>query len=176
MKNLLATMAILGMSLGGMAIAQPVPAEMPPADYSGRDFVDSKGCVFQRMVFSGVVGWVALLGADGEQVCAPVQPAKPDAEPAAAQTPAKETAPVAKPEKSATLPKGFWVQVGAFGQTANAEAEVAALKKMGFSVMTTPVKKGRFIAVLAGPFADRGAAAAALKVLQPRYPEAFTRP
>ena len=177
MKNLLAAMAVFWMSLAGMAAAQPVPAEMPPAGYVGRDFVDSKGCVFQRVVFNGVPGWVALLGADGAQVCTPVQPVEPAAaEPAAAQAPAEESAPEAKPEKAAALPNGFWVQVGAFGQTANAEAEAGTLKKMGYPVLTTPVKKGRFIAVLAGPFADRAAAAAALTALQPRYPEAFTRP
>lgn len=46
--------------------AQPLrPAEEPPADFAGRQFIDSSGCVFLR---EGKL-WVARLGRDGGPVC-----------------------------------------------------------------------------------------------------------
>ena len=173
MKNHAAIAAVSGAVLWGLAVVQPVFAEMPPAEYAGREYIDSQGCIFQRVVFNGAVGWVALLAADGTQVCTPLQPAS---EPAAANEATDEGAAQEEPTKPATLPNGYWVQIGAFARVANAEAQAKALKEMGYSVVTVPVKKGRFIAVLAGPFDDRAATATALGKLRARYPEAFARP
>ncbi len=173
MKNLAMIAAFSMMTAARAALAQPVPAEAPPAGYAGRDYVDSRGCTFQRLVFNGTVAWVALLGADGAQICTPVVvPAESqEVAPAAA---AAVDAP--KPGVSPALPAGYWVQVGAFGAAANAERAIAQLKTLGFSGLKWPVKAGRLTAALAGPFADRAAADEALRFLLASFPQAFRRP
>jgi hypothetical protein len=45
------------------------PAEMPPADYAGRSYVDSTGCVFQRAGVSGTMIWVPYLSAERTPIC-----------------------------------------------------------------------------------------------------------
>ena len=170
MKNLAMIAAFSAMTAAPAALAQPVPAEEPPAGYSGRDYVDSRGCTFQRLVFNGTVAWVALLGADGAQVCTPVvAPAgRQDAAPAASDAPKRAVSPA--------LPAGYWVQVGAFQAAANADRAIAQLQELGFPVLKWPVKAGQLTGALAGPFADRAAADEALRLLLARFPEAFTRP
>lgn len=170
MKNLARIAAFSAMMAAGAAVAQPVPAELPPAGYSGRDYVDSRGCTFQRLVFNGAVTWVALLGADGAQVCTPV------VAPAAPQDVAPATVDAPKRAVSPALPAGYWVQVGAFSAAANAERAVAQVKELGFPALKWPVKAGRLTAALAGPFADRAAADDARQHLLARFAEAFTRP
>ncbi|WP_347266985.1 SPOR domain-containing protein [Paracoccus sp. (in: a-proteobacteria)] len=49
------------------ALAQSaVPAEVPPADFTARQYVDSRGCVFWR---DGSDRWQARLARDGTQIC-----------------------------------------------------------------------------------------------------------
>lgn len=70
------------------------PAEPPPADFAGRQYVDSAGCVFLRSTVGGVVSWVPLFDAERRAVCndpdeavaesAPTEPAAVLPEPEAA--------------------------------------------------------------------------------------------
>jgi len=66
--------------LGGPALAQSGaggPAELPPAAFSGRQYVDSRGCVFLRAEPGGAGAWVPRLARDGTPLCGfrPSQPA-----------------------------------------------------------------------------------------------------
>lgn len=47
------------------AAEMPKPAELPPADFAGAQYIDSKGCVFMREGRD----WVARQGLDGAQIC-----------------------------------------------------------------------------------------------------------
>lgn len=67
----LRTLAFLLLApLCGPAFAQTGPAEPPPESFTGREFVDSKGCLFQRAGVSGTTVWVARTDAANVPICA----------------------------------------------------------------------------------------------------------
>ncbi|MGJ8616168.1 MAG: SPOR domain-containing protein [Sulfitobacter sp.] len=106
-KRVLA-IAVLAGSLGVGAlhaqIREQQPAEFPPASYKGKQYVDSRGCVFIRAGIDGNVAWIPRVTRARKTVCG-FQPSLAGQvasapEPTAAVAPAEiavNTAPVAKP-------------------------------------------------------------------------------
>lgn len=75
-----------------------LPAEFPPADYDGNQYVDSAGCAFIRAGVSGVTNWVPRMSRAREQLCG-FQPtfATPPAPDPAPVTAEADPAPIAVP-------------------------------------------------------------------------------
>lgn len=105
-SGLLATAAIVALSgpvgVQAQSSNKVVPAEFPPASYAGRQYVDSKGCVFIRAGVDGAVTWVPRVTRGRQQVCG-FQPTLSGAQIAAARAP-RATADPAPAATAAVAP------------------------------------------------------------------------
>lgn len=62
--------AVLGaLSCASVGWAQDGPAERPPASFNGTQYVDSRGCVFNRFEVNGRAEWAPRVSATGDPVC-----------------------------------------------------------------------------------------------------------
>jgi cell division septation protein DedD len=182
MRLLLAAGMVL--ALVGPALARdPIrPAELPPADYAGLQYVDSKGCMFVRAGRVGEVVWIPRVSREGVPVCGnpPSGQRVPVAEEGAATTfvpgAAERKGDAASPPVgSVAAPGGYFVAVGSFGVAANTEKAEEKLRALGYGAIRGRVDGGAetLTTVFAGPFADAGAAAEARQALRENgFPDA----
>lgn len=101
-KTLAGIVIMAALAQAAPLLAQDGPAEAPPEGFSGRQYVDSRGCVFLRAEVAGDVEWVPRLTAAREPLCGfrPTAEAAEDTPAAAAEAPAQ--AAQARPEAPAT--------------------------------------------------------------------------
>lgn len=141
----LAALVLATFLTGGSAVAAQgtEPAELPPAGFSGNQYVDSKGCVFLRAGLGDTTNWVARLGRDRKPVCGyaptltasttPAAAPEPAAEPAAtpAPPPAVKTTAAVKPAVAAAKPAAPRARKPAQGPAEPSTLALVATKRVG---------------------------------------------
>jgi hypothetical protein len=157
------------------AEAEPLrPAELPPADYAGLQYVDSKGCMFARAGNGTEVLWIPRVSRQGVPVCGnpPSGQRVPVVEEIGVQPvpiPSPTTAPAAEAKG------GYFVAVGSYRQEDNADRAEARLAELNYATVRGRVQGAgsTVVTVFAGPFEDAETAASARTALKKAgFPEA----
>lgn len=92
-----ATWGVQGLSVQAKTLREAeIPAEFPPASYKGKQYVDSRGCVYIRAGINGVTNWVPRVTRSREALCG-YQPTFAKAGTAPAATAPAPTAPADVP-------------------------------------------------------------------------------
>lgn len=65
----LAALLVSTVSVSAQGLQVSPPAEAPPASFDGRQYVDSRGCVYVRAGVDGAVNWVPRVGRDRQPIC-----------------------------------------------------------------------------------------------------------
>ena len=103
----------------GVAQSALGPAELPPTDFSGSQFVDSSGCAFVRATVNSVDSWIPRVDRDRNPICN-FEPTFAAAEPSAA-----EEVPVERAVQAETAEAETEVGAANEGQEALADADTA---------------------------------------------------
>lgn len=176
LRVLLGAMAGLVLLAAAPGLAQSIrPAETPPADYAGQQYVDSQGCMFLRAGTPGKVVWVPRVTRQGMPMCGnpPSGLQVPVAEEGVAPSPAVgETAITTSPTAVGT--GSHFVAVGSFGVAANVDKALARLQALNYPSARGKAAGGTgLVTVYAGPFETAELAAQARTELRARgFPDA----
>jgi hypothetical protein len=137
----------------GVARDRVQPAELPPPDYAGQQYVDSKGCLFMRAGTAQAPLWLPRVTRQGVPLCGnpPSGRRVPVVEEGAAA--GNGVAPAAEKEPAPVV-AGYFVAVGSFGVAANVDRAAARLAALNYRVARGAAAGGGLVTVYAGPFAD----------------------
>lgn len=158
-----------------IAEAEPLrPAELPPANYAGLQYVDSKGCMFARAGNGTEVLWIPRVSRQGVPVCGnpPSGQRVPVVEEVGVQP---VPAPSATSAPAAGATGGYFVAVGSFSQADNADRAEARLAELNYATVRGRVQGAgsALVTVFVGPFDDAETAASAQAALRSSgFPEA----
>ncbi|HLQ19018.1 MAG TPA: SPOR domain-containing protein [Tabrizicola sp.] len=156
------------------AMAEPLqPAELPPPDYAGLQYVDSKGCLFARAGTGTAVNWVPRVSREGVPTCGHPPSGKrvPVVEEVGVQ-PVTASSPTATDEAE----EGYLVAVGSFSQQDHVTQAEARLVELDYASIRGRVNggSGTLTTVFAGPFPDEAAARVAVSALRESgFPDAM---
>lgn len=140
----------VGLAGGETALAQvskqtAIPAEFPPSSFTGRQYVDSRGCIYIRAGYGGTVQWVPRVSRDRKHICNARPTAIARAEPQPKTKTAAMTPVVPKPV--ATVPTQRRV-VSSAPKRRSAQrlpARVAAATTTGATAVKRPARLTRAV-------------------------------
>ena len=178
MRGLMGPVLLLAMTAGPVLAGDPIrPAELPPAEFAGQQYVDTKGCMFVRAGSGGKVVWIPRVSREGVPICGNPPSGKrvPVAEeigvqpvPEAGTTVQAEAGGDASAVRTEVGSGGYFVAVGSFGMAENANRAESRLTKLKYSVVKGRVQgaTSSLVTVFAGPFPDAASAGAARDALR----------
>ncbi|MDM7932973.1 SPOR domain-containing protein [Tabrizicola sp.] len=148
----LVSLGLLLLASAGQAQDRVVPAELPPADFRGQQYMDSKGCLFLRAGEAEATIWVPRVTRTGLAICGNTVEG--------GGVPGSETAKAGS--------GGYLVVVGRYSRKANADRAAARVEAIGYPVARRRAEGAirPMEQIFAGPFDSAAAAAAAQRALR----------
>ncbi len=116
------------------------PAEFPPASFKGKQYVDSRGCIYIRAGIDGNTTWVPRVTRDRKQVCGYKPTAVAGATTTAPATPAPREITLDTPPAQAPAPRQAAPAANTTPRTAAAPVATPAPQRAAAPVRSTPVR------------------------------------